>query len=143
MRCKAKEWGNEGEIKKKGGKMPSLNKVMIIGNLGADPELRYTPNGKAVTDLRIAVNQSYSTADGERKQETEWFSVVVWNKTAENCSQYLTKGRKVYVEGRLRTRSWEGDDGQKRYRTEVVAQNVLFLDKLTDAPEIKPDDLPF
>ena len=109
--------------------MASLNKVMIIGNLGSEPEMRFTPNGNPVTSFRIATNRMYTTPDGERKQETEWFSVVVWGKLAEQCNQFLTKGRLVYAEGRLSTRSWEGQDGQKRYRTEVVANQVSFLDR--------------
>lgn len=109
--------------------MPSLNKVMIIGNLGAEPEMRFTPAGKAVTSLRVATNHVYTTPEGERKQETEWFTVVAWNKLAEQCNQNLTKGQLVYAEGRLRTRSWDGQDGQKHYRTEIIANRVIFLGK--------------
>jgi single-strand DNA-binding protein len=109
--------------------MAGLNKVMIIGNLGADPEMRYTANGSAVTTFRVAVSRWFSGADGERREETEWFSVVAWQALAEQCSQYLQKGRRVFVEGRLQTRSWDGADGQRHYRTEVVAQSVLFLDR--------------
>ena len=108
--------------------MAGLNKVMIIGNLGADPEMRYTADGNALTSFRVAASRNYSTPDGERREETEWFSVVAWRKLAEQCSQFLQKGRRVYVEGRLRTRSWDTPEGQKRYRTEVVADKVLFLD---------------
>jgi single-strand DNA-binding protein len=107
--------------------MASLNKVMVIGNLGADPEMRYTANGNAVTTFNVATNESWTDGSGERRERTEWFSVVTWNRLAETCAQYLTKGRSVYVEGRLQTRSWEGQDGQKRYRTEVVAETVRFL----------------
>jgi single-strand DNA-binding protein len=126
-----------------------LNKVMLIGNLGADPEMRYTANGSAVTSFRLAVNRSFPGDGGERRDETEWFSVVTWNKLAELLGQHLQKGRKVYVEGRLTTRSWDGPDGQKRYRTEVVANQVLFLDRPQGAGypdvggDIEPDDLPF
>ena len=109
--------------------MAGLNKVMIIGNLGADPEMRYTADGNALTSFRVAASRNYSTPDGERREETEWFSVVCWNKLAETVSQFLQKGRRAYVEGRLQTRSWEGQDGQTRYRTEVVANTVLFLDR--------------
>ncbi|MDD5095158.1 MAG: single-stranded DNA-binding protein [Dehalococcoidia bacterium] len=109
--------------------MASLNKVMIIGNVGSDPEMRFTANGKPVTSFSVATNRVYSSPDGERKEETEWFNVVVWNKLAELCNQFLGKGRLVYVEGRLRTRSWEGQDGQKHYRTELIAEVVTFLDK--------------
>jgi single-strand DNA-binding protein len=126
-----------------------LNKVMLIGNLGADPEMRYTANGSAVTTFRLAVSRSFS-GDGERREETEWFRVVAWNKLAELLQAHLTKGRKVYVGGRLSTRSWDGPDGQKRYMTEVVAGQVIFLDRPQGASmpdeaagEDLPDDLPF
>jgi single-strand DNA-binding protein len=107
----------------------SLNKVMIIGNLGSEPEMRFTPNGNPVTNFRVATNRVFTTPEGERKEETEWFTVVTWGRLAEQCNQFLGKGRLVYAEGRLRTRSWEGQDGQKRYRTEVVANRVTFLDR--------------
>lgn len=136
--------------------MASLNKVMLIGNVGTDPEMRYTANGNAVTTFRMACSRNYTTPDGERKEETEWFGVVTWNRLAEQCSQFLQKGRRTYVEGRLRTRSWEGADGQRRFRTEVIANIVLFLDRAQAAPlpeegtptaqpddQVDPDDLPF
>ena len=140
--------------------MASLNKVMIIGNLGSDSEMRFTPNGNLVTSFSIATNRIYTTAEGERKQETEWFTVVAWNKLAEQCNQFLTKGRLVYAEGRLRTRTWEGQDGQKHYRTEIIASRVTFLDRQASAalPEekveegkaeesgvgqLEPEDIPF
>jgi len=138
--------------------MASLNKVMIIGNLGSEPEMRFTPNGNPVTSFRVATNRVYTTAEGERKQETEWFTVVAWNKLAEQCNQFLTKGRLVYAEGRLRTRTWEGQDGQKHYRTEIIANRVTFLDRqaLASLPEekeekieeaevgeLEPEDIPF
>ena len=107
--------------------MASVNKVIIIGNLGADPEMRYTANGSAVTSFNVATNEQWTGGDGQRQEHTEWFSVVTWNRLAETCSQYLAKGRQVYVEGRMRTRSWEGQDGQKRYRTELIADTVRFL----------------
>ena len=129
--------------------MAGLNKVMLIGNVGTDPEMRYTANGNAVATFRIACNRNFSGADGERREETEWFSVVTWNKLAETCSQFLQKGRRAYVEGRLQTRSWDGPDGQRRYRTEVIANTVLFLDKAQPAalPEdpgevAPPDEVP-
>lgn len=108
----------------------SLNKVMIIGNLGRDPELRYTQRGTAVCNFTVAVNRpGRIDENGQRSEdETEWFSVVAWDKLAETCSQFLQKGRKVYVEGRLQTRSWEGPDGQKRSRVEVLAQQMTMLD---------------
>ncbi len=109
--------------------MANLNKVMIIGNVGTEPEMRFTPNGNPVTTFRVATSRTFNTAEGERKQETEWFTVVTWNKLAESCNQFLTKGRRAYVEGKLRTRTWEGQDGQRRTRVEIVAERVLFLDR--------------
>jgi len=108
-----------------------LNKVMVIGNLGKDPEMRFTGNGTPVTSFSLAVNRSYSTAGGERHEETEWFNIVAFNKLAETCNQFLGKGRRAYVEGRLQTRSWEGQDGQTKYRTEIIANDVIFLDRKT------------
>ena len=107
---------------------------MIVGNLGSEPEMRFAPNGNPVTSFRVATNRRFTAGDGERKEETEWFAVVAWGKLAEQCSQFLTKGRRVYVEGRLSTRSWESQDGQRHYRTEVVAQQALFLDRGAAAP---------
>ena len=107
----------------------SLNKAMIIGNLGADPEMRYTPNGQAVTEFRVAVNRHYRGQNDEWMEETEWFRVVAWGPLAERTAESLRKGRKVYVEGRLRTRQWEDKDGQKRYTTELVASQVTSLER--------------
>ena len=133
--------------------MASLNKVMIIGNLGADPEMRFAPSGSPVTSFTIASSRIFTTKDGEKKQETEWFTVVAWDKLAENCNQFLSKGRKAYVEGRLKTRSWEDKEGVKHYKTEVIASQVIFLDRSGAAPlteeaaegegEIPPEELPF
>ena len=109
--------------------MAGLNKIMIIGNVGTDPEMRYTPNGNSVTSFRMATSRAYTTADGERHEDTEWFTIVAWNKLAEQCNQYLTKGRRVYVEGRLKSNTWTGADGQNRFRNEIVANRVLFLDR--------------
>jgi single-strand DNA-binding protein len=106
----------------------SLNKAMIIGNLGRDPEMRYTQGGQAVTQFTVAVNRNYKDASGEWKEETEWFRVVAWGPLAERTAENLRKGRKVYVEGRLQTRSWDDKDGQKRYTTELVANDVKPLD---------------
>ena len=114
--------------------MANLNKVMIIGNVGADPEMRFTPSGSPVTSFNIATNRMFNSPEGEKKQETEWFTVVAWNKLAETCYQFLTKGKQAYVEGRLRTHSWQGQDGQKRSRVEIVAERVLFLDRRAAAP---------
>jgi len=140
--------------------MVSLTKIMLIGNLGSDPEMRFTPSGTPVASFSLATNRVYTTSDGERKQETEWFRVSAWRKQAESCNQFLTKGQRVYVEGSLRTRSWEDRDGQKRVTLEVNADRVLFLDKqaLAALPgeetpvetpveaaeeEVEPEDLPF
>ncbi len=147
--------------------MVSVNKMIAIGNLGSEPEMRFTPNGRPVTSFSLATNWRYTTAEGERREETEWFSVVAWGKLAEQCNQFLTKGRLVYVEGRLRMHTWEGQDGQKRYRNEIVADRVSFLDRQAVAPlpeekaeegekveevekaeesgvtEVEPEDIPF
>ena len=106
-----------------------LNKVMVIGRLGQDPEPRYTAQGTAVTLMRLAINRrARAGTDGEQREETDWFTVVAWERLAETCAQYLQKGSKVYFEGRLQTRSWEGQDGQKRYATEIVASDMIMLD---------------
>lgn len=104
-----------------------LNKVMIIGNLGRDPEMRYTPGGKPVTSFSLASSRSWVAADGERREETEWFNVVTWGNLAEICQQHLAKGQQVYIEGRLQTRGWEDDNGQRHFRTEVVANEMIIL----------------
>ena len=109
----------------------SLNKCMIIGNLGRDPEMRYTPSGQAVTQFTVAVNRNYKDAQGERQEETEWFRVVSWGSQAECAAEYLRKGNKVYIEGRIQTRQWEDQTGQKRYTTELVANQVTNLEKRT------------
>jgi len=104
-----------------------VNKVILIGNLGADPEIRYTPSGAAVANFRIATSDSWTDKQGQRQERTEWHRIVAWNKLAELCGEYLSKGRQVYVEGRLQTRSWDDRDGNKRYMTEVIAQQITFL----------------
>ncbi|HET60162.1 MAG TPA: single-stranded DNA-binding protein [Chloroflexi bacterium] len=104
-----------------------LNKVMIIGYLGKDPEMRYTPSGRAVTTFSVAVNRSYVSADGEKKNETEWFNVIAWSSLAEICAQYLTKGERVYVEGRLQSRQWENSEGTQHNSVEIVASEMLIL----------------
>lgn len=104
-----------------------LNKVMLIGNLGRDPEMRYTPSGKPVTSFSLASSRSWIASDGERREETEWFNVVAWGNLAEICNQHLSKGQQVYVEGRLQTRSWEDNNGQRHFRTEVVANEMIIL----------------
>lgn len=106
----------------------SLNKVQLIGNLTRDPELRYTPTGAAVCTIGLATNRQWTTEAGEKKEETEFHRVVAWNKLAELCSQLLAKGRKIYVEGRLRTNQWQGQDGSQRTTTEVVIEDMIILD---------------
>src|SRR5579875_1603981 len=106
---------------------------MIIGNLGKDPEMRYLPNGNPVTSFSVAVSRKYNTRDGDQREETEWFNVECFDKLAETANQYLQKGRQVYVEGRLRTRSWDDQQtGQKRYRTDLIAQSFQFLGQRGD-----------
>ena len=113
--------------------MASLNKVLLIGNLTRPPELRYTPSGTAVADLRLAVNRNYTTQSGEKREEACFLTVVVWGKQAESCGEYLDKGSQIFVEGRLHTRDWEGKDGQKRAVTEVVAERVQFMSRTKGA----------
>jgi len=107
--------------------MASVNKVILIGNLGQDPEVRFTQSGSAVANLRLATTDQYTDRDGQRQERTEWHRVVAFGKTAELCKEYLSKGRQIYVEGSLQTRSWEDKSGQKRYTTEVVASAIKFL----------------
>jgi single-strand DNA-binding protein len=104
-----------------------LNKVMIIGHLGRDPEMRYTPSGRPVTTFTVATSRSWNTADGERHTETEWFNVVTWGNLAEICKQHLTKGQQVYIEGRLQTRRWEDTEGIKHTSIEIVANEMMML----------------
>ena len=106
--------------------MGSINKVILIGNLGADPELKYTPSSRPLCNLRIATTDVFKDKSGQRQEKTEWHRVTVWGDTAENCNKYLSKGRSVYIEGRLQTRSYD-KDGQKHYATDVVADRVVFL----------------
>ena len=121
-----------------------LNKVLIIGHLGRDPEMRYTPSGRPVTTFSVATSRSWKTSDGERKSETEWFNIVAWGSLAEICNQYLKKGQQVYIEGRLQTRRWEDDDGNKRSTTEVVAREMTMLgdrrDRKDDEGEHEVDE---
>ena len=107
----------------------SLNKCMIIGNLGRDPEMRYTPSGQAVTQFSVATNRNYRDPQGEWQSETEWFRVVVWREQAERAAENLRKGHKVYVEGRIQTRQWEDQSGNKRYTTELIADRVTSLER--------------
>ncbi len=104
-----------------------LNKVMVIGNVGRDPEMRYTSSGRPVTSFSIATSRSWTNSEGEYHEETEWFNVVAWGNLAEICKQHLRKGQQVYVEGRLQTRSWEDREGKRRFRTELVANEMILL----------------
>lgn len=104
-----------------------VNKVILIGRLGTDPEVRYTSGGSAVANFNLATNESWMDKEGQKKERTEWHRVVVWGKLGELCGQYLSKGRQAFVEGRLQTRDWQDKDGNKRYTTEIVAQNIQFL----------------
>jgi single-strand DNA-binding protein len=105
----------------------AINKVILIGNLGKDPEVRHSPTGQAVCNLSIATSESWTDKNGQKQEKTEWHRVVVFSKLAELCGQYLSKGRQAYIEGKLQTRSWQDKDGQTRYTTEVVAQSIQFL----------------
>ena len=138
--------------------MASLNKVMLIGNLGADPEIRYTPSGAAVANFNMATKAQWTTKEGEKQDRTEWHRIVAWRRLGEICGEYLHKGSLVYIEGRLQTRSWEDRDGNKRYTTEIVAQGMQMLDRAgqsaeavsieerfpTEEPlDVPDDDIPF
>lgn len=112
----------------------NLNRAMIIGNLTRDPEVRTTPNGQSVCTLGVATNRVWTDASGKKQEDVEFHSVVAWGKLAEICGQYLGKGRKVYIEGRLKTREWQGQDGVKKQRTEIVAENMIMLDRGERAP---------
>jgi single-strand DNA-binding protein len=136
--------------------MSSVNKAIIVGNLGRDPEVRHTQSGNAVCNFSVATSEKW-TKDGQTQEKTEWHRVVVWGKQAENCAQYLKKGRSVYIEGRIQTREWVNKEGQKQYTTEVVANQVQFLggrgegssgepkSEPASAPSSSPadDDIPF
>jgi single-strand DNA-binding protein len=117
-----------------------LNKVQVIGHLGKDPEMRYTPSGKPVTTFSVAVSRSWNSADGERHSETEWFNVVAWGNLAEICKQYLVKGQQVFVEGRLQTRRWDDKEGQKHTSVEIVANEMMMLGDRRDANNNHPQE---
>ena len=143
--------------------MASVNKVILVGNLGKDPEVRFTPSGRAVAKFPLATTDSWTDQENSRQERTEWHNVVVWGKQAESCGQYLAKGRQVYVEGAIRSRSYDDKEGNKRYITEVVAQRIQFLggggggrgaaaaegggagsfDEFGGAPVPAEDDIPF
>jgi len=116
-----------------------LNKVMIIGHLGRDPEMRFTSSGRPVASFSVATTRGWTNNEGERQEETEWFHVVTWGGLAELCKKRLVKGNQVYVEGRLQTRCWEGSDGERHYRTELVAQELIFLNGYDNSEEPEGD----
>lgn len=116
-----------------------LNKVMIIGNVGRDPEMRFTPGGRPVTSFSVATSRSWTSSEGERHEETEWFNVVAWGNLAEICKTHLAKGQQVYVEGRLQTRGWEDDTGKKHFRTELVANEMILLGERHNASHHSQD----
>lgn len=118
----------------------SLNRVQLIGNLTRDPELRYTPQGTAVCTIGLATNRGWTTESGEKKEEAEYHRIVAWNKLAELCSQLLTKGRKIYVEGRLSTRSWTAQDGQQKSLTEIVIDDMIILDSKREGASVRDED---
>ena len=126
-----------------------MNKIIVIGNLGRDPEMRYTPNGQSVTSFSVASNRKYTTSTGERQEETEWFNVSAWGKLGETCSQYLTKGSQVYVEGRLSSRTYQTQGGETRHVNEINLTDVQFLGGSKDREPVgagagdTEDDLPF
>lgn len=127
-----------------------LNKAMIIGNLGGDPEMRYTPSGKPLTKFQLASNRNWISAEGERKTETEWFTIIAWGKLAEICNQYLTKGQQVYIEGRIHTRKWKDEGGNSHSSVEITAQEMLMVggrsddSEPEDGSEVDPEeDFPF
>jgi single-strand DNA-binding protein len=138
--------------------MASLNRVLLIGNLGADPELSYTPSGTAKATMRLATHEVWTNKGGEKGERTEWHRLIAWGRLAEICGEYLTKGRQIFIEGRLQTRSWEDRDGNKRWMTEIVATNMQMLGSPREVPteaELPPvgtevpdmpepdDDIPF
>jgi single-strand DNA-binding protein len=140
--------------KEKAKNMRSLNKVQLIGRLGKTPEVRYTANGSAVANFSLATNETWTGKDGQKNERTEWHNIVAWGKLGEICGEYLTKGKQVYIEGRITTRSWDDRDGNKRYTTEVKADNMIMLggagsndaasDSSSDVPAASiEDDIPF
>jgi len=127
-----------------------LNKVLIIGRVGREPEMRYTPSGRPVTTFSVSTSRSWNTADGVRRTETEWFNIVAWSNLAEICKQYLAKDRLVYIEGRLQTRHWDDQEGNKHTATEIVANEMIMLDEKRDGnhggeaeAEEHDDEFPF
>lgn len=122
--------------------MRGLNKVMVIGRLGRDPEMRYTPSGRPVTTFSVATSRTWTTSEGERRVETEWFNIVAWGSLAEICKQYLTKGQVVYIEGRLQTRHWDDNEGNKHTSVEIVANEMIMLSEKREAEEAPGAEVP-
>lgn len=140
-----------GKSQKRGGYMASVNKAILIGNLGRDPEMRYTPNGQAVTKFSIATTEKFKDKNGERQERTTWHNIVAWGRQAEVANEFLSKGKPVYIEGRIENRSYDDKDGNKRYISEVVVQRMQFLGSKGEStgggfdqtpPQSSPDDFP-
>ncbi len=117
-----------------------VNKVILVGNLGADPEIRYTPSGTAVANFRIATSETYTRKDGQKETKTEWHRIVAFNKLAEICGEYLAKGKQVYIEGKIQTRAWDDHDGNKKYTTEIIANQMQMLGSARDAAAASSGD---
>jgi single-strand DNA-binding protein len=120
--------------------MSGVNKVILVGNLGADPEIRYTPQGTAVANFRIATTERFNNKNGERESRTEWHRIVAWGRLAEICNEYLKKGKQVYIEGRIQTRQYDDKEGKKRSSTEIVATNMVMLGRAGDAGDVAPQE---
>ncbi len=122
--------------------MAGVNKVILVGNLGADPEIRYTPSGTAVANFNIATSENWTNKEGKKETKTEWHKIVTFGKLAEICGEYLSKGKQIYVEGRIQTRQWDDRDGNKRYTTEIVANTMQMLGRPGDKPQEAPQEEP-
>ena len=116
--------------------MSGVNKVILVGNLGADPQIRYTPQGTAVANFSLATTERFNNKNGERESRTEWHRIIAWGRLAEICNEYLKKGKQVYIEGRIQTRQWDDKDGNKRTTTEIVANNMVMLGRAGDAGDV-------
>ncbi len=121
--------------------MSGVNKVILVGNLGGDPQIRYTPQGTAVANFNIATTERFNNKNGERESRTEWHRIVAWGRLAEICNEYLKKGKQVYIEGRIQTRQWDDKDGNKRSTTEIVANNMVMLGRAGDTGDVSPQEL--
>ncbi len=120
--------------------MSGVNKVILVGNLGSDPQIRYTPNGTAVANFNIATTERFTNKNGEKESRTEWHRIVAWGRLAEICNEYLKKGKQIYVEGRIQTRQWEDKDGNKQKSTEIIANNMVMLGRAGDAGDVAPQE---